>query len=175
MLHRSSWQYLISHAASLYPPRSVLFFAFWQDFVLVLHAEPVGLGEINAIFIFVHKFSVILLVNCSSSFLCCKISSVEVFSRSSVPWLSSLIVLPSCYWSRQLFSVTLKYVPLEDIVAFFVCNYHPCRFLTTETRKLPYEQLKLKTTKCMKYYYASVFLASKVEVYMYEEFSNRWR
>lgn len=141
----------------------------------VLHAEPVGLGEINAIFIFVHKFSVILLVNCSSSFLCCKISSVEVFSRASVPWLSSLIVLPSCYWSRQLFSVTLKYVPLEDIVAFFVCNYHPCRFLTTETRKLPYEQLKLKTTKCMKYYYASVFLASKVEVYMYEEFSNRWR
>ena len=94
----------------------------------VLHTEPVGLGKINAIFIFVHKFSVILLVNCSSSFLCCKISSVEVFSRSSVPWLSSLIVLPSCYWSRQLFSVTLKYVPLQDVVAFFVCNYHPCRF-----------------------------------------------
>ena len=86
----------------------------------VLHTEPVGLGKINAIFIFVHKFSVILLLNCSSSFLCCKISSVEVFSRSSVPWLSSLIVLPSCYWSRQLFSVTLKYVPLQDVVAVFL-------------------------------------------------------
>ena len=155
----------------------ILVFSSIPDVPSLLFAQiplytTVGLGEINAIFIFVHKFSVILLVNCSSSFLCCKISSVEFFSRASVPWLSSLIVLPSCYWSRQLFSVTLKYVPL---VAFFVCNYHPCRFLTTETRKLPYEQLKLKTTKCMKYYYATVFLASKVEVYMYEEFSNRWR
>ena len=172
MLHRSSWQYLISQQPVCTHHVRCCSLHSDQTLSWVLHAEPVGLGEINAIFIFVHKFSVILLVNCSSSFLCCKISSVEVFSRASVPWLSSLIVLPSCYWSRKLFSVTLKYVPL---VAFFVCNYHPCRFLTTETRKLPYEQLKLKTTKCMKYYYATVFLASKVEVYMYEEFSNRWR